>query len=158
MTILKHGFTRNEKVTSDKRYYFKCATCGCEWLTNNDDTMFIVLNGDSVLIEDPITHKIYNTSYHMRMECPDCQTFTSGYEVYHNEPDFDGSNVDPYVRACMEAEEAATYINASVNLEVDTNDHYNTMGTEQAATYINSSASAYHTYYNNIPISTNTDL
>lgn len=101
MNIIKHGFTRNEKVTSDQRYYFKCETCGCEWLTNNDDTMFVVLNGDSVLIEDPITHKIYNTSYHMLMECPECQTFTNGYEVYRNEPDFDRSNIDPYVRACI---------------------------------------------------------
>ena len=155
MNILKHGFTRNEKVTSDTRYYFKCATCGCEWLTNNDDTMFVVLNGDSTLIEDPITHKIYNTSYHMLMECPDCQTFTSGYEVYRNEPDFDRSNVNPYV-SLYEAEEAATYINASVNLEADMSDHYNTMGTEKAATYINASASAYNAYYNNIPVSTNT--
>lgn len=132
MTILKNG-----KILKET-YYFECPSCDCHWTANYNEVERL---GSSASI--------------FVMRCPQC--LRSGVEAKYT--DYDPAKMlaaDPYVKACIEAEEAATYINASVNPEADMHDHYNAMGTKKTATYINASASAYNSYYNNIPISTNT--
>lgn len=133
MTILKNG-----KILKET-YYFECPSCDCHWTANYNEV------------------KRYGSSASIYvMRCPQClrQNVEAKYVNY----DPTKINADPYVKACIEAEEAASYINSSVKHETDTSDSYARACTEceKTASYINASASAYNSYYNNIPISTNT--
>ena len=107
MTILKNG-----KILKET-YYFECPSCDCHWTANYNE-----VERRSFSVSNMSTTSIYV------MRCPQC--LRKGVEAKYNNYDpaktnatengalyGTSANVDPYVKACMEAEEAATH-----NIEV----------------------------------------